>query len=189
MRFVIGLIVGLLILPVALLIYVKTGAAPVAALDKPMPLEKFLATMGRSARIKAEAPKQAPAYTPADLEAGADVFKQNCSFCHGLPDEAPPPAAKGMFPDPPQLFTPMDAVTDDPEGVTYWKVRNGIRLSGMPGFKATLSDQQMWDVAALLAHSDNLPQSVLDRLKPTPTTEAMPGAAPTDEKGVGKKKN
>jgi hypothetical protein len=28
---------------------------------------------------------------------------------------------------------------DDPVGVTFWKVQNGIRLTGMPGFKAALS--------------------------------------------------
>jgi hypothetical protein len=29
--------------------------------------------------------------------------------------------SKGMFPNPPQLFTKGDIMTDDPEGETYWK--------------------------------------------------------------------
>jgi mono/diheme cytochrome c family protein len=48
-------------------------------------------------------------------------------------------------------------VTDDPAGETYWKVENGIRLSGMPGFKGALTDQQMWQVSILLANAHSLP--------------------------------
>lgn len=51
-------------------------------------------------------------------------------------------------------------VTDDPEGVTYWKVTHGIRLSGMPGFESTLSDTQRWQVTMLAAHADKLSRAV-----------------------------
>ena len=52
-------------------------------------------------------------------------------------------------------------VTDDPAGVTYWKVANGIRLTGKPGFGNSLSKEQMWQVSLLLANSDKLPAAVL----------------------------
>lgn len=51
-------------------------------------------------------------------------------------------------------------VTDDPEGVTYWKVTHGIRLSGMPGFESTLSDSQRWQVTMLMAHADKVSPAV-----------------------------
>jgi len=51
-------------------------------------------------------------------------------------------------------------VSDDPAGETYWKVANGIRLTGMPGFTGSLSTDQMWQVTLLLANSDKLPASV-----------------------------
>jgi mono/diheme cytochrome c family protein len=51
-------------------------------------------------------------------------------------------------------------VTDDPAGETYWKIANGIRLTGMPGFKDSLSETQMWQMAVLLANADKLPPSV-----------------------------
>jgi mono/diheme cytochrome c family protein len=65
-----------------------------------------------------------------------------------------------MFPKPPQLFTPDEMVTDDPEGVTFWVVTHGIRLSGMPGFGATLSETERWQVTLLVAHADKLPPAV-----------------------------
>jgi thiosulfate dehydrogenase len=56
-------------------------------------------------------------------------------------------------------------VTDDPAGVTYWKVANGIRLTGMPGYSGSLSSDQMWQVSLLLANADKLPTNVLNTLQ------------------------
>ena len=51
-------------------------------------------------------------------------------------------------------------MTDDPPGETYWKVANGIRLTGMPGFTGSLTTEQMWQVSLMLANSDKLPAAV-----------------------------
>ena len=51
-------------------------------------------------------------------------------------------------------------VTDDPPAETFWKVANGIRLTGMPGFKQSLSETQMWQISLMLANADKLPRSV-----------------------------
>jgi hypothetical protein len=64
-----------------------------------------------------------------------------------------------MYPKPPQLFHGK-GVTDDPAGESYWKVANGIRMTGMPGYRKTLSDTQMWQAAVVLANADKLPPSV-----------------------------
>lgn len=45
---------------------------------------------------------------------------------------------------------------DDPEGWTYWKIEHGIRWTGMPSWKDTLSDQQIWTLALFLKHMDHL---------------------------------
>ncbi len=182
--FVIGLIVGLLILPLAFGVYVATGRMPVATSDSPMPFEAALAGAGLYARIKREAPTRDVSSVPtAELVSGADVYQKNCAFCHGLPGQAVPPVAQGEFPKPPQLFTEDGRVSDDPAGVTYWKVKNGIRLTGMPGFHASLADQQIWQVTALVARADKLTPEVLEALKPVaPVILITAGAAnPTVE--------
>jgi thiosulfate dehydrogenase len=73
-----------------------------------------------------------------------------------------------MFPIPPHLFPPHKEVTDDPPGNIFWKVKNGIRLSGMPGFHSSLSDEQIWQVSPLLANADKLPASVDQALANSP---------------------
>jgi len=64
-----------------------------------------------------------------------------------------------MYPRAPQLWKKhgkrnVVGVSDDDPGETYWKVKNGIRLTGMPSFQHVLGDDQMWDVTLLLKAAD-----------------------------------
>lgn len=168
-----GAILAVLLLALAGYLYFARGFAPVATSAAPMPFETTLAHLALKARIKAEMPKAAPMeVTDSNLLAGAAVYKENCAVCHGLPGREETAIGKGMFPHPPQLFHGK-GVTDDPVGETYWKAANGIRLTGMPGFKTSLTDAQLWQVSLLLAHANPLPASVANALAPekTPTSK------------------
>jgi mono/diheme cytochrome c family protein len=172
-RFILGLIVGVLLLPVGFILYVLTGHAPAATSDPPMPYESFIAGTALFYRIHKEAPTRDVSGMPtADLVAGAQAYQKNCAMCHGLPNQPAPAIANAIFPPAPQLFSPKGMVTDDPAGETYWKVKNGIRLTAMPSFKEMLSDDQMWQVAAVVARADKLPAEAQDALKPVPPTPA-----------------
>jgi thiosulfate dehydrogenase len=175
--FLFGLILGLLIPAAIVYGYFRFGYAPIAASAAPMPFEKNMASMTLRAHIQKEAPKK-DAPIPADdanLTAGASLYKENCSFCHGLPNQKATLAAKGMFPIPPQLWEKEEMVTDDPVGVTYWKVSNGIRMTGMPAFGETLTPTQMWQISLLLAKADKLPAQAQAALsKPTEEAAATP---------------
>lgn len=145
--------------------YVALGLAPVATASAPLPFEKLIAGMALNARVKKEAPKSSP-IPPSDevYAAGAQIYRHNCAVCHGLPERDQTAIAKGEFPKPPELFKGK-GVTDDLVGVTYWKVANGIRLSGMPGFDGSLSNEQMWQVSLLLSNADKLPATVRTALQ------------------------
>jgi thiosulfate dehydrogenase len=173
-----GIVVTLLVIVLGAIFYFKTGLAPVATADAQMPFEKTLAKMGLHARMDKEmSQRDVSGFTTADLLSGADVYQKNCAFCHGLLQQPATGAAIGMFPKPPQLLTVKETVSDDPAGETYWKVKNGIRLTGMPGFSASLTDQQIWQVSALLARADKLPAEVQEALKSGAVTAAAPGTA------------
>ncbi len=159
--FVIGLIIGVLLAPAGFYLYMRFGGAPVATSSAPMPFEKFFAKTALRAVLQKEAPKTVPVQAnEATLNAGANLYRLNCSLCHGLPNQPRSFVAKGMFPRPPQLFRKNEMVTDDPPGMTFWKAKNGIRLSGMPAFGSSLSDEQLWQISLLLANADKLPASV-----------------------------
>jgi mono/diheme cytochrome c family protein len=84
-----------------------------------------------------------------------------------------------MFPKPPQLFRGK-GVTDDPASETYWKAANGIRLSGMPSFKTKLSETQLWQVSEMLAHANEIPESVKKAIIPDSPTAASAPAQPAN---------
>jgi len=173
---VIGFILAIAILVGCVFYYFFAGLAPVATADPPMPFEKKLANMALDAHIE----KQHVAASPVSADepnflAGANVYKQHCAVCHGLPGQPPIDYVTTMFPEPPQLFRGK-GVTDDPASETYWKAANGIRLSGMPSFKTKLSETQLWQVSELLAHSNEIPESVRRVLVPDspPSASAPP---------------
>jgi thiosulfate dehydrogenase len=174
-KFLFGLILGLVLLPVAVYFYFAKGIAPVATSAPPMPFEKTFARMALHARLDKEVPKTVPiSADEPNLAAGAQVYKEHCAVCHGLPGQPQTAIAKGMFPDPPKLMEGK-GVTDDPPGESYWKVSGGIRMTGMPGFEKTLSTTQMWQVSLLCANADKLPATVKEAL--SGTTPASPSAS------------
>ena len=60
----------------------------------------------------------------------------------------------------------------------HWKAENGIRLTGMPGFKGRLNDTQLWQVSVLLANADKISPAVKTALT------NLPPAAPVNPKAV-----
>ncbi len=174
MRFLLGLIIGVVLAPVAIYAYLNYGPVPVAVTDEPFPLERSIAHHALDARIQREAPKTAPIEpSPTNLLIGAQIYRDNCSGCHGYYGQASP-FAKQIFPRAPQLWAPhgrgVVGVSDDPVGETYWKVKNGIRLSGMPAYQTLLNDTQMWQVSILMASADKpLPAEVIQTVKPGAT--------------------
>lgn len=167
MKFLLGLLLGIVLLPACAYFYIRAGYAPVATAATPFPLERYLAHMALNVRIEKEAPTRAgvPADEP-NMLAGAKLYREHCAVCHGMRDGIKTATAKGMFPQPPLLLHGT-GVTDDPPGVTYWKVANGIRLTGMPAYRASLTDQQMWQISQLLA-TEKLPPAVIGYLDQAP---------------------
>jgi mono/diheme cytochrome c family protein len=164
-RIIIGLVIGICLPLAAGYLFVRLGGMPVATKGKPLPMEKTIARMALHAAMDKEADKPSPvAADETNFLAGARVYQAQCAVCHGRLGQPESAISRGMFPHPPQLLPPKKGVTDDPVGEIYWKVKNGIRLTGMPGYGATLSDEEMWQVSLVLLHADKLPASVQSAL-------------------------
>lgn len=187
-RFLLGLIIGLVLVPAAVYCWFRFGNVPVAVNDKPLPDEKLFTSIPLHARIDREMVQTPPIQADEDtFVAGAHVYADNCAVCHGYHGQ---PSRIGLheFPTAPPLWEAhhdgkVVGVSDDPPGETYWKVANGIRLTGMPAFKELLTETQMWQVSLLLANADKpLPPAAVEILKGETAAQnpaaAAPGAAP-----------
>jgi thiosulfate dehydrogenase len=190
-KFLLGLVVGVAIVPAGVWGYFRFGHPPVAVADAPLPFEKQIVKVPLHARIDREMPQKAPfVATGADLIAGAQIYRQQCAACHGLPNRGSDFAAH-MYPDAPPLFkwhrVGVIGVSDDPAGETYWKVANGIRLTGMPSFDKVLNERQMWQVTLLLKNANTtLPDEAVKMLNQPLETAATP-ATPAPPKAGEKK--
>jgi hypothetical protein len=186
-RILFGVILGIVLLPVALLTWLHFGRVPVAVDDPRLPQERLITHVPLDARIQRELIKNPPIQVnEANLTAGAQIYADQCAACHGLYSK-PSSFGEHMFPDAPPLWqkhsnSDVVGVSDDPPGETYWKVKNGIRLSGMPSYQKVLTDTEMWQVSLLLANADKqLPPNALYILRgnpPVPLTTTTPASTP-----------
>ena len=102
-KFVLGAVFGVIVLMVVVVGYFLSGRAPVATDAPPMPLEKFLAKKALHAVLDRDMPKTVPIpVNEPNYLAGAQVYKDNCAVCHGLPGQPATAIAHGAWIRPPR---------------------------------------------------------------------------------------
>jgi len=91
------------------------------------------------------------AYTPDAAKEGGEHFQHHCQICHGLDGQntGVPFAAKM---DPPVADLSSKDVQDYADGQLKWIIENGIKPSGMPGWKGILDDNEMWNIVHYIRH-------------------------------------
>lgn len=166
--FILGVVVTIVVAALIGFGLLKSGFVPANADAKAGGLELWAAGTSLAATLKKDAPKgpNPVPLTDANLVEGVKLYADHCAVCHGSARQASA-IARGEYPAPPQLAA--DGVEDDPEGYTYWKVKHGIRLTGMPAWTGTLDDRQIWTLALFLKHMDKLPpaaQAAWDQVPP-----------------------
>jgi thiosulfate dehydrogenase len=117
LSFFLGIVIGLLLTPLAIYLYVHSGAMPITTADPPLLFEKFLAKTAIRAAIQKEINlKPNLVLSETQLQNGAHLYVNHCAGCHGLIDTPDSKMAAAMFPKSPQLFKADDEVTDDTVG-------------------------------------------------------------------------
>ncbi len=163
-RFVLGFVVGVLVVLAAGYGFVRLGwfdpraDIPVGRLESAVAMPSLDAAVDRHA---AEMENPVPA-TDANLVAGMKVYQSNCASCHGDVNHPHGLFADALYPRAPQF---LDDAPDMPENQNFYITQHGIRLSGMPAWKQTLTSEQMWQVTTFLSHMDKLPPQVSDAWK------------------------
>ncbi len=152
-------------------LFLALGLMPANADAKPSFLEKWAARKSLHATLAREAQTGTGplAVNDESLLAGLRLYAANCAVCHGAADGKASNIALGLFQRPPQLG--KHGVEDDPEGEIHWKIKHGIRLTGMPAYTSTLNDNEIWQTTLFLKHMDAL------SIKAEAAWKAMPSAA------------
>jgi mono/diheme cytochrome c family protein len=119
-------------------------------------------TMIRSVRHHAKEVRAPQRFTDAQVVAGFCQYETHCVSCHGAAGVANQTWVNGMEPSPPYL---LDASRRWTRPQLYWIVSNGIKMTGMPAWRRSLTDEQMWSIVAYLEATDRIPQATFSRLR------------------------
>ncbi len=127
-------------------------------------LEERLATFALNRSIERHAPKVANplARSPAAVAAGLALFRTHCVACHGAPGVDPTEAGASLNPPAPGLT--LARVQARSDGELKWIVSNGIRMTGMPAFGASRSEEEVWQLVAALRRLPQLSPEERDML-------------------------
>ena len=132
------------------------GLVDFSASTPPGRLEQRLATFALNRSIERHAPKVANplARSPAAVAAGLVLFRTHCVDCHGAPGVDPTEAGASLNPPAPGLT--LARVQARSDGELKWIVSNGVRMTGMPAFGASRSEEEVWQLVAALRRLPHL---------------------------------
>jgi len=145
----------ILVLLLVAIVVAATGAITVGADVKPGLIERTLAPWARDRAVERHAPKVLNPYAgdPSAIAVGMDHYRENCLVCHGAPGIPATEIAKGLNPPPPSLGSEE---SDTPDGELFWVTKHGIRLTSMPAFGPTHTDEEIWKIVAFVRHLPDL---------------------------------
>jgi mono/diheme cytochrome c family protein len=89
--------------------------------------------------------------TPAVGKTGMEHFQHHCQVCHGLDGHGTGVPFAGKM-SPPVIDLGDKNVQQYKDGQLKWIIENGIRFSGMPGWKGVLEDDEMWSIVRFIRH-------------------------------------
>jgi len=92
-------------------------------------------------------PAAPPLGDPHLIRTGLVDFNEMCVVCHGAPGVPKSEIGMGLNPDPPDLA--HEGAEQSPARL-FWVLKNGIKMTGMPAFGMTHTDEQLWAMVAFL---------------------------------------
>ena len=122
---------------------------PSCVANKPGDAETKLAAEVKKMKIGGKDWQNPTPDTPEVVKTGKEHFQHHCQICHGLDGHGTGvPFAAKMSPPVVDLGDPD--VQQYKDGQLKWVIENGIRFSGMPGWKGVLEDDEMWSIVRFL---------------------------------------
>ncbi len=88
----------------------------------------------------------------ADFKEGFRHYNEMCVMCHGAPGIEPYEMTEGLYPRPPKFYKSDDMPETDE---AFWIIKNGIKLTSMPAFGPTHSDDKIWAMIDFLLNKMN----------------------------------
>ena len=102
--------------------------------------EKSVATHARAIAVPREL------NDPRRIAAGAGLYQEMCTGCHLGPGLEKSEMSQGLYPSAPEFARGDDLSPAE----QFWTIKHGVKLSAMPAWGKTHSDELIWDMVALI---------------------------------------
>lgn len=83
---------------------------------------------------------------PQLVAMGAGHYSEMCTGCHLAPGMDSSELREGLYPRPPVLY--KSGIKDPAKA--FWIIKHGIKMTAMPAWGASHSDQAIWTIVAFL---------------------------------------
>jgi mono/diheme cytochrome c family protein len=129
-------------------LFAAAGLYNVAADDPHMALTRHFIgyVRERSIAVRASGIAVPPLNDPKMLSEGVEHYSAMCTGCHLVPGMGENEMRPGMNPKPP-VFASLPRGNPAEQ---FWVIKHGIKMTGMPAWGATHSDEEIWNMVALL---------------------------------------
>ncbi len=146
MRTIKTILILVILLIAASLVYIYSGTYNIAATKPHSELATWIFRTAKKYSIQKHAEEiEEPDIGGEELvRNGFEHYDNMCSGCHGAPGSE---AAGGFSPAPPDLVEKADKFRP---AELFWVIKNGIKMTGMPEFGSTHSDDELWGIVAFI---------------------------------------
>jgi mono/diheme cytochrome c family protein len=167
MRYFAGVLITIGIIVIIALIVVYSGWYNVSAANKSSGFEKWLlgTTSDNSVEKHSEDIMVPDLNSPVQIKEGFALYHDLCQGCHGAPGIEQTDLSKGLNPSPPDL---SESAKDLTSQELFWVTKNGIKMTGMPAWGLTLSDDKIWTMVAFIEQLPGMTGAEYDSLAAQP---------------------
>jgi mono/diheme cytochrome c family protein len=148
MKLLSGLLAVLIVLLAGAGVFIWSGVYDIGA-DAPHwgITEDVLGTLRkRSVHVRGDRVIAPSIDDPKMIAEGAEHYSAMCVGCHLAPGVEKSELRAGLYPRPPALAD-VHGLTP---GIAFWIIKHGIKMSAMPAWGATHSDEEIWNMVAFV---------------------------------------
>jgi cytochrome c553 len=182
MKILLSVFLTLIVLFAGFLIFIYSGWYDVSAINKESGIMKWVlnTTMDNSVEhhsINISVPDLSDQLM---IKEGFEHYNEMCVSCHGAPGKEETELSKGLNPSAPYLVEHAEEM--DPQEL-FWVTKNGIKMTGMPAWGKTHSDEKIWAMVAFIKKLPNITSEEYEKM------ESISGAKEEDFKHSNEIKN
>lgn len=130
-------------------IVMYSGVVNIAATNPHNPITAMVlsTTMDNSVRAHAKGITAPSLEDEQMIMEGFRHYREMCVGCHLAPGIDSSEIRTGLMPTPPRL---QEAAEEWQPAELFWVIKNGVKMTGMPAWGPTHSDEKIWAIVAFL---------------------------------------